>query len=105
MADIRTEEEKERARAMCRESFAWQMAGLGYDPGGEPTRPQRPRRAERRKKPAPLPEPVVYYGKSDTKDPETIRLSFADGHTEIYDRRVNQPRPDSYVNDPRRKRK
>ena len=66
---------------------------------------KRPRRAERRKKPAPLPEPVVYYGKSNTKYPETIRLSFADGHTEIYDRRLNQPRQDTYVNDPRRKRK
>ena len=61
----------------------------------------------RRRRPAPLPEPVVYYGRSDSQYPETIRLSFTDGHTEIYDRRLNQPRPDSYINAsfPRRRKK
>ena len=68
---------------------------------------KRPRRADKRKYPAPLPEPVVYYGRSDSQYPKTIRLSFTDGHTEIYDRRLNQPRQDSYINAsfPRRRKK
>ena len=66
---------------------------------------KRPRRADKRKYPAPLPEPVVYYGRSSSQYPETIRMSFADGHTEIYDRRVNQPRPTAYLNDPNRRRR
>ena len=66
---------------------------------------KRTRRAEKRKRPEPLPEPAVFYKRSDSKYPDMIRLSFKDGHTEVYDRRVNQPRPDTYVNDPRRKRK
>ena len=70
----------------------------------EEKKPQRARRADRHKYPKPMPEPVVYYGRGDSQYPETIRMSFADGHTEIYDRRVNQPRPDGYVNSPMRRR-
>ena len=66
---------------------------------------KRPRRADRRKKPAPLPNVAIYYRKSESKYPEMIRISFDDGHTEVYDMRVNQPRPDAYVNYPRRKKK
>ena len=66
---------------------------------------KRPRRADRRKKPAPLPNVAIYYRKSESKYQEMIRISFDDGHTEVYDMRVNQPRPDAYVNYPRRKKK
>ena len=55
--------------------------------------------------PEPLPEPAVYYGRNTGNYPETIRLSFRDGHTEIYDRRVKQPSPRAYLNMPRRRRK
>ena len=61
-----------------------------------------PRR--RRRRPAPLPEPATYYDRAESKYPDRIRISFADGHTEIYDRRLNQPRPVQYVNDPNRRR-
>ena len=72
---------------------------------GKEPRPQRQKRTERHKYPKPMPEPVVYYGRSSSQYPETIRMSFADGHTEIYDRRVNQPRPTAYLNDPNRRRR
>lgn len=64
----------------------------------------REKRSEKNKKPAPMPEPVTYYDKSGSRYPETIRMSFEDGHTEIYDRRVNQPRPGAYVNNPARRK-
>ena len=64
---------------------------------------KRKKRTERNRKPVMMPEPAVYYSRSDSRYPETIWISFSDGHTEIYDRRVNQPRPDGYVNWPRRK--
>ena len=50
-----------------------------------------------------LPEPAAYYDREDSRYPDRIRLSFADGHTEIYDRRVNQPRPGVYINYPKRR--
>ena len=59
----------------------------------------------RRRRLAPLPEPAVYYDRQDSKYPDRVRLSFPDGHTEVYDRRVNQPRPEAYVNNPTRRRK
>lgn len=55
--------------------------------------------------PEPLPEPAVYYGRNTGRYPETIRMSFGDGHTEIYDRRVKQPSPRAYLNMPRRRRR
>ena len=45
--------------------------------------------ARRRRRPTPLPEPATYYDKPDSKYPDRIRVSFADGHTELYDKRVN----------------
>ena len=60
-------------------------------------------RRRRRSRPAPLPEPAVYYDREESKYPDRVRICFKDGHTVIYDRRVNQPRPDGYVNWPRRK--
>ena len=61
-----------------------------------------PKRRPRR--PAPLPEPATYYDRQGSRYPDRIRLSFADGHTEVYDRRVNQPRPNTYTNIPIRRR-
>ena len=58
----------------------------------------------RRRRPPPLPEPATYYDRPDSKYPDRVRISFKDGHTEIYDRRVNQARPDGYVNWPQRRR-
>ena len=57
----------------------------------------------RRRRPEILPEPAAYYDRTDSKYPDRIRLSFKDGHTEIYDRRVNQPRPTAYINYPKRR--
>ena len=57
----------------------------------------------RRRRPEILPEPAAYYDRTDRKYPDRIRLSFKDGHTEIYDRRVNQPRPTAYINYPKRR--
>lgn len=57
----------------------------------------------RRRRPEILPEPAAYYDRPDSKYPDRIRLSFQDGHTEIYDRRVNQPRPTAYINYPKRR--
>ena len=65
---------------------------------------QRPKRAERHKKPEMLPEPAAYYDRQESRYPDRIRISFADGHTEIYDRLVNQPKPNTYVNSPMRRR-
>ena len=59
----------------------------------------------RRRRPTALPEPATYYDRPDSKYPDRIRVSFADGHTELYDKRVNQPRPVTYINDPRRAKK
>ena len=58
----------------------------------------------RRRRPELLPEPAAYYDRTDSKYPDRIRPSFADGHTEVYDRRMNQPRPGEYVNWPQRRR-
>ena len=55
--------------------------------------------------PEPLPAPVVYYDRGCGPYPETIRMSFSDGHTEIYDRRVKQPSPRKYLNMPQRRRR
>lgn len=60
---------------------------------------KKPRR--RNKRPEIMPEPKGYYIHGD-KYPDTVRISFEDGHTEIYDRRVSQPSPAGYVNNSRR---
>ena len=57
----------------------------------------------RRRRPSALPKPATYYDKPGSKYPDRIRLSFADGHTEIYDRRVNQPEQMAYINYPKRR--
>ncbi len=58
----------------------------------------------RRRRPPPLPEPAVYYDRQDSRYPDRVRISFEDGHTEIYDKRVNQPRPCGYLNWSKRRR-
>lgn len=62
----------------------------------------RPRR--RNKRPSVLPEPKPYYAHGD-KYPDSVRICFEDGHTEIYDRRISQPSPGEYVNHPQRRRR
>ena len=62
----------------------------------------------RRRRPAPLPKPATYYDKTESKYPDRVRVSFMDGHTEVYDRRVNQPQQQLiYINVPypRRRRR
>lgn len=53
----------------------------------------------------PMPEPATYYEHPESQYPDTVRLSFPDGHTEIYDRRVKQPNPRKYLNMPNRRRR
>ena len=84
-----TEEER---REMCRSNYAAQLAGLGYDPSGNPL----PEKQEK-----PMPEPAVYYMSPESKYPDQIRLSFPDGKTIVYDRRIKQPSPKKYLNMPR----
>lgn len=71
-----------------------QARGIEQFQGGEPKK-------RRRSRPAPMPEPKPYYTHGD-KYPDSVRISFEDGHTEIYDRRISQPSPVGYVNNPRR---
>lgn len=59
----------------------------------------------RRSRPVVLPEPMPYYDRSSSQYPDRIRVSFADGHTEIYNRRISYPTPGEYVNYPQRRRK
>ena len=40
-----------------------------------------------------LPEVVTQYESEYSTKPDSIRVSFADGSTEIYDRRIRQPEP------------
>ena len=51
--------------------------------------------------PKPMPEPAVYYDRPESKYPDQIRLSFPDGKTIVYDRRVKQPNPRKYLNMPK----
>lgn len=52
-----------------------------------------------------LPEPAGYYDRTESIYPDRVRISFEDGHTEVYDRRVNQPEPVTYNNQPMRRRR
>lgn len=55
--------------------------------------------------PKPMPEPAVYYMSPESKYPDQIRLSFPDGKTIVYDRRIKQPSPKKYLNMPRHAKK
>lgn len=53
----------------------------------------------------PLPQPAVHYDRPESLYPDSIRLSFPDGNTVVYDRRIKQPRPNKYLNMPRHAKK
>lgn len=99
-----TTECKQRKRELCRSNYAAQMNSLGYDAGGNPM-PEIPEEPRKMEKPEAMPAPAIYYEHGDEKYPDVIRLSFSDGHTEIYDRRIKQPSPKKYLNIPRHIRK
>lgn len=77
-----------------------QVGNLTEMGGIEAAKPGTPKK-RRRGRPAPLPEPKPYYTHGD-KYPDSVRICFEDGHTEIYDRRISQPSPAGYVNNSRR---
>lgn len=73
---------------------------------GEPERPKM------------MDKPVPQYEHKFSIQPDSIRVSFEDGSTAIYDRRINQPAPviveniqiirkwkQGYVNNPARRRR
>lgn len=53
----------------------------------------------------PMDKPAVYYMGPESKYPDQIRLSFPDGNTVVYDRRIKQPGPRRYLNMPRHQKK
>ena len=68
-------------------------------------------------RPAPLEQIVRIYDHESSKYPDKIRVSFEDGHTAVYDIRIEQPAPviienikiirkwkQGYVNKPMRRR-
>lgn len=76
-------------------------AARGIEPFPETATPKK----RHRSRPVVLPEPMPYYDRSSSQYPDRIRVSFEDGHTEIYDRRISYPTPGEYVNYPQRRRK
>ena len=69
-------------------------------------------------RPKMMDKPAVHYEHKYSIHPETIRVSFEDGSTAVYDLRVNQPAPviveniqiirkwkQGYVNNPARRRR
>lgn len=79
-------------------------------------RPETIEEAKERWRPELLPEAVPYYDHDWSVHPDTVRMSFSDGSTAIYDIRVEQPHPiilenvriirrmNGYVNQPARRR-
>ena len=76
------------------------------------------RRLEQPTRPAPLPEVVPIYEHELSTLPDSIRVSFEDGSTAVYDIRMDQPHPiiieniniirrmkQGYVNQPMRRRR
>ena len=51
------------------------------------------RRLETPERPAPLPEVVPIYDRDISDHPDSIRVSFSDGSTAVYDLRRDQPHP------------
>ena len=58
-----------------------------------------------KKQEKPMPEPAVYYMSPESKYPDQIRLSFPDGKTIVYDRRMKPPDARRYLNMPRHAKK
>ena len=79
-------------------------------------RPETIEEAKERWRPEMLPEVVPYYDHEWSAHPDSVRISFSDGSTAIYDIRVEQPHPiilenvkiirrmNGYVNQPARRR-
>ena len=76
------------------------------------------RRMETPERPEMLPQMVPIYDHESTRHPDSIRVSFTDGTTEVYDIRRVQPHPltiksietirkwnNGYVNQPMRRRR
>ena len=72
---------------------------------------------EEEKRPKMLPNPAPNYERDSSKYPDSVRISFKDGHTAVYDIRIEQPAPviienikiirkwkQGYVNKPMRRR-
>ena len=61
----------------------------------------RLKRMERRmrpNRPRPMPTATMEYADDSSRVPDTIRVSFDDGTTAIFDRREDQPKPLVYRN-------
>ena len=56
-------------------------------------RPETIEEAKERWRPKMLPEPVLYYDHDWSEHPDSVRISFDDGSTAVYDIRVEQPHP------------
>ena len=56
-------------------------------------RPETIEKAKERWRPKMLPEPVPYYDHDWSEHPDSVRISFDDGSTAVYDIRVEQPHP------------
>ena len=61
--------------------------------------------AETPERERPMPEPACHYDRPESLYPDSIRLSFPDGMTVVYDRRVKQPGPRKYLNMPRHEKR
>ena len=81
-------------------------------------RPKTLQEAQERWRPEMLPEAVPHYEHDFSVHPDSVRISFSDGSTAVYDLRVEQPHPvileniriirrmkQGYVNQPARRRR
>ena len=48
---------------------------------------------QRKDRPLPMNIAVPVYEYESSKYPDKIRVSFLDGHTEVYEKRIEQPHP------------
>ena len=67
--------------------------GLVYVDSNAPMKWTGRRRLETPERPAPLPEGVPIYEHDFEEIPESIRVSFENGSTAVYDLRREQPHP------------
>ncbi len=67
--------------------------GLVYVDSNAPMKWTGRRRLETPERPAPLPEVVPIYEHDFEEIPESIRVSFENGSTAVYDLRREQPHP------------
>ena len=70
-----------------------QELGLVYVDSNAPMKWTGRRRLETPERPAPLPEVVPIYEHDFEEIPESIRVSFENGSTAVYDLRREQPHP------------